>query len=123
MEALIISGKPMLRRRFLAVLWATPVFAKGPRRFSAWATAHSQEGTTASGSQSGPGVIAADPAVLPLGSRVRVSGAGPYSGVYLVQDTGRAIKGREIDIYLTSHAAAKRFGRKRVTIRVLEWGK
>ena len=45
--------------------------------------------------------------------------AGKYSGEYLVSDTGRTIKGREIDIYLASDAEAKRFGRKRVRVEVL----
>jgi 3D (Asp-Asp-Asp) domain-containing protein len=57
-----------------------------------------------------------------LGSKVRVSGAGPYSGVYSIEDTGRGIKGREIDLYMKSDAEAKRFGRKRVKVTVLEYG-
>jgi 3D (Asp-Asp-Asp) domain-containing protein len=86
------------------------------------ATAHSQEGETAAGTLSRPGTVAADPDVLPLGSKISVSGAGRYSGVYTVEDTGRKIKGKEIDIYMTSAAEAKKFGRKRVKVTVLEYG-
>jgi 3D (Asp-Asp-Asp) domain-containing protein len=112
----------MLRRGFLSIL-AGAAFGKGhARRFAVWATAHSQEGTTADGGKSREGVLAADPAVIPLGSRVRVSGAGRYSGIYVVKDTGRAIRGREIDIYMRSGAEAKRFGRKEVTIEILDRG-
>ena len=83
------------------------------------ATAYSVTGTTAIGMQTRPGIVAADPAVLPLGTRIRVSGAGRYSGVYTVADTGRAIRGREIDIFIPDLVAAKRFGRRRVTVEVL----
>jgi 3D (Asp-Asp-Asp) domain-containing protein len=84
------------------------------------ATAYSIEGKTASGGQARPGIVAADPAVLPLGSRIRVHDAGPYSGEYTVTDTGRAIKGNEIDIYLRNDAEAKRFGKRSVKVEVLE---
>ena len=78
---------------------------------------------TAAGTVPHAGIVAADPAVLPLGSRVRISGAGAHSGVYTVTDTGAHVKGRRIDIYMTSAAQAKRFGRKMVTVQVLEVGK
>lgn len=83
------------------------------------ATAYSIEGKTASGAQTREGICAADPDVLPLGSRIRVHEAGEYSGEYLVSDTGRAVKGREIDIYLANDLEAKRFGRKTVRVEVL----
>jgi 3D (Asp-Asp-Asp) domain-containing protein len=84
------------------------------------ATAYSVEGQTASGAQTRGGIVAADPKVLPIGSRIRVSGAGHYDGEYTVKDTGREIKGREIDIYIANDGEAKRFGRKNVTVEVLE---
>jgi len=72
------------------------------------ATAYSLRGRTASGKLVSQGIIAADPRVLPLGSRVHVQ-AGPWSGEYLVADTGGAIKGRKIDICTPSaRAAAKK---------------
>lgn len=86
------------------------------------ATAYSTTGTTAAGRQARPGIVAADPAVLPLGSRIRVDGAGTYSGVYTVADTGPAVNGREIDIFIPDERAAKRFGRRRVQVHVLERG-
>jgi 3D (Asp-Asp-Asp) domain-containing protein len=95
----------------------TPPIAK-LRVFNA--TAYSIEGTTASGGQAKPGIVAADPTVLPLGTRIRVHDAGPYSGEYTVTDTGREIKGHEIDIYLRDDAEAKRFGKRAVKVEVLE---
>jgi 3D (Asp-Asp-Asp) domain-containing protein len=108
------------------IIWlssAVPMWARtpsGPARFLA--TAHSVKGITAKGTLAHEGVVAADPAVLPLGSRIRVSRAGAYSGVYVVTDTGAKVEGRHIDIYLRNNAEAKRFGRKTVTVRVLTRG-
>src|SRR6266542_563850 len=92
----------------------------GPTRFEA--TANSVEGITAKGTHAREGIVAADPTILPLGSRIRVSGAGAYSGVYVVTDTGRRVRGRHIDVYLLNNAEAKRFGRKTVSVRVLSRG-
>jgi 3D (Asp-Asp-Asp) domain-containing protein len=69
--------------------------------------------------QTRPGIVAADPKILPLGSRIRVQDAGSYSRVYTVADTGPAVKGREIDIFIPSGDEAKRFGRRRVRVEVL----
>lgn len=92
-----------------------------PVRFQA--TAYCQTGTTASGTLTKPGVIAADPRVFPKGTVVRldVSLRG-YSGTYRVEDTGLAVKGHVIDIYVPDCRAAKRFGRRHVTVRVIEGG-
>jgi 3D (Asp-Asp-Asp) domain-containing protein len=84
------------------------------------ATAYSTTGTTASGKQTRPGTVAADPSVLPLGSRISIRGAGAYSGEYTVTDTGPGVKGRRIDIFLADGAAAKRFGRRQVQVERLE---
>lgn len=87
------------------------------------ATAYSIEGKTASGKNAREGICAADPDVLPLGSRIRVHDAGAYSGECEVADTGRAIKGREIDIYLANDREAKKFGRKKVRVEILSSAK
>ena len=44
--------------------------------------------------------IAADPRVLPMGSRVRITDAGGYSGIYTVSYIGSAIIGQKIDIFV-----------------------
>lgn len=79
------------------------------------ATAYCLRGRTAMGHGVRRGLIAADPRVLRLGSRVNL-GAGGYSGEYLVSDTGGRIKGRKIDIWMASCSEARRFGRRTVTI-------
>ena len=99
---------------------AAPSGRRDMQTFSA--TAYSIEGQTKSGVQTRRGIVAADPRVLPLGSRIRVHEAGEYDGEYVVHDTGPAITGREIDIYMPSDAAAKRFGRRTVKVEVLSRG-
>lgn len=88
------------------------------QRFTA--TAYAAEGTTASGKQTREGRVAADPAVLPLGTVIQVRGAGRYSGTYTVRDTGSKINGRSIDIFMYSTEEAKRFGKKAVRVRVVK---
>ncbi|MEO8125466.1 MAG: 3D domain-containing protein [Bryobacteraceae bacterium] len=86
------------------------------------ATAYSVEGTGASGKWSHPGTVAADRDVLPLNSRIRVYGAGRYSGDYTVEDTGGKVDGHHIDLYMPKLAEAKKFGRQRVKVVVLKYG-
>ena len=96
------------------------VAAERPMPFEA--TAYSDHGTTASGTRTHEGIVAADPRVLPLGSRIRVTHAGAYSGEYVVRDTGRKVDGHAVDIFVPDERRAKRFGRRRVHVRVLRWG-
>ena len=79
------------------------------------ATAYCLQGRTASGSGVRRGIVAADPRILPLGTRINL-GAGSYSGSYIVADTGGAIKGRKLDIWVANCSEAKRFGRRTVTV-------
>jgi len=85
------------------------------------ATAYSLRGRTASGKPVSRGLIAADPALLPLGTRVRVE-AGSLSGEYLVADTGGAVRGRHIDIWMPTSREARQFGRRTVKVTVLAFG-
>ena len=85
------------------------------------ATAYSLRGRTATGVAPAQGMIAADPRLLPLGSRVRIE-AGSYSGEYVVTDTGGGVKGHRIDIWTPTSRDAMRFGRRSVKLTVLELG-
>jgi 3D (Asp-Asp-Asp) domain-containing protein len=89
--------------------------AAGSSRGSFIATAYCLKGRTAMGHGVRRGIIAADPRVLRLGSRVNLN-AGQYSGQYLVSDTGGRIKGKKIDIWVPSCSEARRFGRRTVSI-------
>ena len=86
------------------------------------ATAYSVEGTSASGKWSHPGTVAADRNVLPLNTRIRIYGAGRYSGDYTVEDTGGKLDGQHLDVYMPSRVQAKKFGRQRVKVVILKYG-
>jgi 3D (Asp-Asp-Asp) domain-containing protein len=73
-------------------------------------------GVTASGMRAGYGVVAVDPRVIPLGTRVYV----PGYGVAVAGDTGSAIKGYRIDLGFASYGEAVRYGRRTVTVYVLD---
>ena len=76
-------------------------------------------GTTATGhSASGPGV-AVDPRFIRLHSRVRILSRGFSHSWLRADDTGGKVKGAHIDLRLPSHAAARRFGSRRLLIEVL----
>jgi 3D (Asp-Asp-Asp) domain-containing protein len=73
-------------------------------------------GVTASGRRAGYGVVAVDPRVIPLGTRLFIPGYG-YA---VAGDTGSAIKGNRIDLGFATYAEAVRFGRQTVTVYILE---
>jgi 3D (Asp-Asp-Asp) domain-containing protein/peptidoglycan hydrolase CwlO-like protein len=76
------------------------------------ATAYSLHGGTASGLPTGPGVVAVDPTVIPLGTRMYIPGYGPG----IAADTGTAIKGLRIDLWFPKLSQAESWGRRTVTI-------
>ena len=73
-------------------------------------------GITAMGIPATYGVVAVDPAVIPLGSRVYIPGYGEA----LAADTGGAIYGYRIDLCMEDYYQAMDFGRRNVTVFVLK---
>jgi 3D (Asp-Asp-Asp) domain-containing protein len=94
-----------------------PARPAGPLVFTA--TAYCTGSVTASGIPVSKGMVAADPAVLPLGTRIRITRAAPYNGTYWVLDTGGAIRKRRLDLYIPDCAAARQFGRRSVHVTVI----
>jgi 3D (Asp-Asp-Asp) domain-containing protein/septal ring factor EnvC (AmiA/AmiB activator) len=86
----------------------------GSRRLVVDAVAYHLPGRTASGLPVGIGVIAVDPRVIPLGTKVYVPGYGPA----VAADVGTAIIGNIIDLWMPSTAHARAWGRRTVTITV-----
>jgi 3D (Asp-Asp-Asp) domain-containing protein len=84
------------------------------------ATAYCQGTTTAAGVHVRRGIVAADPAVLPLGTRIRIEQSGRYDGIYTVMDTGPRVKGRHVDVFVDDCTAARRFGRRSVRIAIVD---
>jgi 3D (Asp-Asp-Asp) domain-containing protein len=87
------------------------------------ATAYCKGQTTASGVAVRTGIAAADPTVLPVGTVVRVeTPSARHSGIWTVMDTGPAVQGRTIDLYVWSCYEALEFGRRPVRLTVLRLG-
>lgn|GEM_PF-1404945 len=86
------------------------------------ATAYCDYGFTASGVWVREGIVAADPRVLPLGSEIDIKLDGETLEKYQVMDTGSAIKGYIIDIWMPTCEEAIRFGRRQVKVRVRKRG-
>ena len=70
------------------------------------------------------GIAAADPDLLPVGSVIQVDRLGErYNGIYTIMDTGPAVQGRHIDIYMWSCDEARyEFGRRSAGLTVLRLG-
>ena len=115
-----------MRKRVLAgLLVLSPIIAAAPARKldgTYVATAYAITGITASGEWTHRHVVAADPDILPIGTRIKIRGAGRYSGEYVVADTGAKIQGRRLDIYMPSAAECKKFGAKRVKVKLIQLG-
>ena len=112
------KGKKLVEKTVLTSASTTASMATattGKSLGSFTATAYCLQGRTASGSGVRRGIIAADPRVLRLGSRINL-GAGDYSGSYLVADIGGGVKGRKLDIWVPSCGEARRFGRRSVQV-------
>jgi 3D (Asp-Asp-Asp) domain-containing protein len=90
---------------------AAPVVA-GPRTITVTSTGYSLPGHTATGLPVGHGVVAVDPSVIPLGTRMTIPGYG--EGV--AADTGSAVSGYTIDLWFPTLADALAWGRRTVTI-------
>jgi 3D (Asp-Asp-Asp) domain-containing protein len=113
-----------MRNRALAGLLVLPsLIAAAPRLDGTYvATAYAITGITASGEWTHRHVVAADPDILPIGTRIKIQRAGRYSGEYVVADTGAKIQGRRLDIYMPSDAECKKFGVKHVKVKVIQLG-
>ena len=78
------------------------------------AVAYSLPGKTAIGMPVGKGVVAVDPKLIPLRTRLFVPGYGQA----IAADVGSAIKGRLIDVWFPTDAEARAWGRRSVVITV-----
>jgi 3D (Asp-Asp-Asp) domain-containing protein len=83
-------------------------------RITVDAVAYHLPGKTASGLPCAKGVVAVDPKLIPLGTQLYVPGYGKA----VAADVGTAIKGRIIDLWMTTDAAARKWGRRTVTITI-----
>lgn len=89
----------------------SPTAAVG-QQLTVTATGYSLMGHTATGMPVGWGVVAVDPSVIPLGTRMSIPGYG--EGV--AADTGGALHGATIDLWFPTLAQARAWGRRTVTV-------
>ncbi len=93
------------------------------QRIEMSSTMYCLKGHMRTGVRTRDGMAAGDPRVLPLGSVVRVSRpSGEPIGIFVIMDTGGAINGNKIDLYVDSCAEAERWGRHPVVTEVLDIG-
>jgi len=85
----------------------------GKRQLTVSATCYDLPGRTATGMPVGQGVVAVDPSVIPLGTRMYVPGYGPA----VAADVGGGIQGDIIDLWMTPSQCAV-WGRRTVTITI-----
>ncbi len=86
------------------------------RELTMEATAYTHTGNrTATGTWPSYGTVAVDPRTIPLGTPLYVEGYG----FAVAEDTGGAIKGQKLDVFLESHNNAVKWGRKTVKVQIL----
>ena len=128
-----VAGKPLSSwivskpvDQVVAISHPTQLASRGGqpyRRFTMVATAYapfvcggSRSGHTCTGVMAGKGIIAVDPRVIPLGTKLYVEGYG----FCVAGDTGGAIKGARIDLGFDTYRQAIAYGRRTVTVYVLD---
>lgn len=94
------------------------------RRMEMRSTAYCLRGNMRTGVRVRDGMAAGDPSVLPLGSVVRVSHPdGRVIGIFVIMDTGGAVRGNKIDLWFDSCREASDWGIRRVIAEVLDIGR
>jgi cystine transport system substrate-binding protein len=125
--SLVVTRARAAQARTEALVQAAPPAAQGPdaptdasvstsapagRTLTVSATGYALGGTTSTGLPVGWGVVAVDPAVIPLGTHMTVPGYGEA----VAADTGGAVSGATIDLWFPTVAQASAWGRRTVTI-------
>jgi 3D (Asp-Asp-Asp) domain-containing protein len=107
----------------LATLRETSALPLPGSRLAFSATAYCKGITTASGVPVQSGIAAADPELLPVGTVVEIDSLPTkYNGIYTIMDTGPAVQGRQVDVYMWSCHEALEFGRRPIHLTVLRLG-
>lgn len=89
-----------------------PTTAAAGRSITVRSTGYALPGRTATGIPVGWGVVAVDPSLIPLGTRMTIPGYGEG----IAADTGSAVRGATIDLWFPSLAQARAWGRRTITI-------
>ncbi|MEA5094206.1 MAG: 3D domain-containing protein [Sedimentibacter saalensis] len=83
---------------------------------------HPEYGITASGTKAQPGTVAVDPSVIPLGTKLYIASTdgSPDYGFATALDTGGAINGYRIDLFMENGTDAQNYGIRQVKVYILE---
>jgi 3D (Asp-Asp-Asp) domain-containing protein len=106
-----IASPAFARRKHVAAIAAPAPMVEGRR-----ASTVLRMPATALGWQAGYGIVAVDPRVIPLRTRLYIPGYG-YA---VAGDTGGAIRGSRIDLGFNTYRDARQFGRRNVTVYLLQ---
>jgi len=89
----------------------------GDFAMTAYTQYHTPPQRTASGRMPAAGrTVAVDPTVIPLGTKLHIEGVG----IRIAEDTGRKIKGRKLDLFLSSMNDCTRFGVRSRQVYILD---
>ena len=99
-----------LRGKWSSEPWRITSYCTCKKCCGKWA-----DGMTATGVPAKGRIVAVDPAVVPLHSRVEIEGLGTFRA----EDTGSSIRGRRIDVLMPTHQSARRFGVKWRRVRIV----
>lgn len=110
----LASGAPDVAADSPEPAAAPVVAADGAVTLTVSATGYALRGRTATGILTAPGVVAVDPSVIPLGTRMTI----PGYGTGIAADTGGAVHGNTIDLWFPTTAQALAWGRRTVTITI-----
>jgi 3D (Asp-Asp-Asp) domain-containing protein len=122
----LLYNATIMDSRTVALRESDSVKALKPKtgsRLDFTATAYCKGEMTSAGVAPQAGIAAADPLLLPEGSVVQVEDAPErYRGIYTVMDTGPAVVGRHVDLYMWSCIEATSFGRRPISLTILRLG-
>ncbi|HXL03905.1 MAG: DUF348 domain-containing protein [Firmicutes bacterium] len=106
----LLTSRGTFRYREVKTMIAT-AYEPGPTSCGKWA-----DGYTAIGLKAVPGIVAVDPKVIPLRTKLYIEGYGPA----IAGDVGGAIKGNRIDLLFETVDEALRYGKRKVKVYILE---
>ena len=90
---------------------------KGARTMKVVATAYTGYSTTSTGQKPVWGTIAVDPKVIPYGTKVYIP---QFGRTFIANNTGGAIKGNKIDIFMNTRKECYNWGRRTIEIQILK---
>jgi 3D (Asp-Asp-Asp) domain-containing protein len=112
----VVEKEPVYITRVEQVIEETEWFYFVATGYSANDPEQGTNNITATGKEIKKGMIAVDPKVIPLGTKIEIKDMG----LFTAEDTGGWIKGNRIDIYFETKEQAEQFGRQVIWVRTLD---